>query len=283
MANEIGLTEVTAASQDIVANIVQTVLKQESILMPTVSDYSRFAVAGSKTVKVPKRTQFAAADKTENTSLTNQVLTFTTDDIALTKHKAILATLERIAGVQANVNVASEILVESAKELALQIDKDLIVQLKLVSTAAPDHLLDYSNTPTDTILQTDILEARRLLNTQIVPMSDRFMVISPDQEKAMLLISDFVRADAYGNAGGLINAEIGRVYGFTVLMHTQLAGNQSLFYHKSHVGMAMQMAPQYATNFDLPSVSDQYLLHELYGMIVLDAGKRGVFFNGTGS
>lgn len=280
---EVGLTEVSATSTAIVANVVQTVLKQSSILMPTVDDYSRFAGPGASSVKVPRRTQFAAANKAENTNLTAQEITFAADEIALSLHKAIYAKLERIAGAQAGVDVAAEILVEQARELALQVDKDIITQLKLVSTATPDHLLDYANTPTDTIQQTDILEARRLLNVQNVPMADRFMVISPDQEKAMLLISDFVRADAYGSAQGLINGEIGRVYGFTVLMHNSLAAVDALFYHKSHVGMAMQLQPEYRTDFDLASVSDEFLLHQLYGVKAMDSGKRGVYFNGTGA
>ena len=279
---EIGLTEVGATSQAVVANVVQQVLKQKSILIPTIEDFSRFAAPGALSVGVPRRTQFAAADKTENTSLTAQELTFAADTISLNKHKAIYASLERIASVQATPDVQAEILVEMAGELALQIDKDIITQLKLVSTSAPDHLLDYAATG-GPIAQADILEARRLLNIQNVPMQDRFLVVSPDQEKAMLSIADFVRADAYGSAGGLMNGELGRLYGFTVLMHTSLSAVDSLMYHKSHAGMAMQLAPEYHTNFDVPKVADQYLLHQLYGVKVMDLGKRGVYFNGTGS
>ena len=66
---EIGLTEVSATSQAVVANIVQMTLKQESIVLPTVSDWSRFAVPGAASVKAPRRNTFAAANKAENTSL----------------------------------------------------------------------------------------------------------------------------------------------------------------------------------------------------------------------
>lgn len=280
---EIGLTEVGATSQAVVANVVQQVLKQKSILIPTIEDFSRFAAPGALSVGVPRRTQFAAADKTENTSLTAQELTFAADTISLNKHKAIYASLERIASVQATPDVQAEILVEMAAELALQIDKDIITQLKLVSTTAPDHLLDYGNSPTDTLAQADILEMRRLLNVQNIPMQDRYLVVSPDQEKALLSIADFVRADAYGSAAGLMNAELGRIYGFTVLMHTSLSAADTLAYHKSHAGMAMQLAPEYHTNFDVPKVADQYLLHQLYGVKVMDSGKRGVYINGSGA
>lgn len=283
MANEIGATEVSAVEQAVIANVVQTVLKQKSILLPTCDDYSRFAVPGSLSVGIPRRTQFAAADKSENTDLTAQEITFSADTISLNKNKAVYAKLEEIAGLQANVDVKSEVILEMANELALQVDKDLLVQLKLASSSAPDHILDYTDSSGDVIAQADILNARYLLNVQKVPMENRYMVISPLKEKEMLAIADFVRADAYGNAGGLMNGELGRIYGFTVLMHTELSGAHSLFYHKSHVGYAFQMQPKYSTNFQLASISDEFLLRQLYGCKVMDSGKRGVFYNGTGS
>lgn len=185
MANEIGVTEVDATRQDLVASLVQEVLKQKSILLPTIMDYSAFAVPGAKSVSIPRRTQLAAANKVENTDLTAQEITFAADKIDLNLHKAIYSKLEKIAGIQANVSVETEIIMEMANELALQVDKDILAELRLASAAAPDHRLQYANTPTDTIQAVDILEARRLLNVQVAPMEDRYMLISPDQEKAI--------------------------------------------------------------------------------------------------
>ena len=279
---EIGVTEVTASSQEIVSSIVQDVLKQKSILLPTVMDYSSFAIPGSDMVKIPRRTQFAAADKTENTALVAQELTFSVDTINLTTHKAIYASLERIAGVQNMVNTEAEIIKEMAAELALQVDKDLLTQLKAVSTAAPDHLLDYVDTVGDVIAAADILEARRLLNVQNVPQEDRFMLISPTKEKEILSIPTFVEVDRYGPNDAISNGELGRIYGFRVMMHTQLAAAESLFYHKSHVGYASQLNAEFKKDQDLSKVADEYLLHSIYGATVLDTGKRGVFYNGSG-
>ena len=283
MAGEMGLTEVSATSVALISQIVQETLKQRAIILPTVTDRTGEVVKGGKSVGFPRRTEFAAANKAENTDLTNQVITFSVDTLDLNIHKGILATLEDIARIQATPNVDAEIIQEMANEIALQVDKDLIVQLKLVSTAAPDHLLDYSNSPTDTLLQTDILEARKLLNTAKVPLTDRFMVIPPDQEKAVLLISDFVRADTYGTPAGLREAELGRIYGFTVMMHTELAAADSLFYHKSHVGYASQIAAKFDRDRNVPALSDEFALSMLYGTKVLDSGKRGVYFNGSGA
>ena len=270
---QIGLTEVSATSVQVVASIVQDVLKQEAKLLPTIMDYSAFAAKGASMVKVPRRTQFAAADKSENVALTAQELTFAVDSISLDKNKAIYAALERIAEVQATPNVEAEIIMEMAKELALQVDKDIYTELLLASAAAPDHRIAFVGA---TLAQTDLLEARRLLNVQNVPMDNRFLAIAPDEEKALLSISDFVRADAYGSAGGLINGEIGRIYGMAVIMSNVVTAGLPIVYHKSCVGFAQQLTPEYDTYKDLKNTSKEYLLNHIYGVEVLDGGKRQV-------
>jgi N4-gp56 family major capsid protein len=279
----ISQTEINASSQALISAVVQQVLKQESILLPSIIDYSGLAQAGNKSVGINRRTQFTAADKVEETDLTAQVLTFSADTIDLNKHKAIYAELERLAAVQAMPNVDQEIIMEMAQELALQVDKDIIVQLKLASSAAPDHILDYSNTPTDTVQAADILEARRLLNVQKVPQADRFMLISPSQEKAMLQIANFIEVDKYGPNEAIANAELGRIYGFRVLMHTELSDADTLFWHRSACGFARQVNPEFKKDMNLKGVKDEYLLHTLYGVKVLDSGKRQVYFNGSGA
>ena len=270
---QMGLTEVSATSMDVIASIVQDTLKQESKLLPLISDYSAFAVKGAASVKVPRRTQFTAADKAENTALTAQELTFAVDQISLDKNKAIYAALEKVAELQATPNVESEIIMEMAKELALQVDKDIFAQIALASSASPDHRIAFVGSD---VAQTDLLQARYLLNVQSVPMDGRFLGIAPDQEKALLSISDFVRADAYGSAGGLVAGEIGRLYGMTVVMSNVFTAARAYVWHKSAVGFAQQMTPEYSTDVDLKNTAKEYLLQHVYGVKVLDSGKRQV-------
>jgi N4-gp56 family major capsid protein len=270
---QIGLTEVSATSMDVIASIVLDTLKQESKLIPLVGDYSAFAQKGAMSVKVPRRTQFAAADKAENTALTAQELTFAVDTISLTKNKAIYAALERVAEMQATPNVESEIIMEMAKELALQVDKDIFACIAAASAAAPDHRLVFVGAD---VAQADLLSARYLLNVQNCPLDNRYLGIAPDQEKALLSISDFVRADAYGSAGGLVNGEIGRLYGMTVVMSNVFTAARAYVWHKSAVGFAQQMTPEYSTDVDLKNTAKEYLLQHIYGCQTMDSGKRQV-------
>lgn len=272
---EIGLTETSATSAELVANLVQETLKQSAVLMPTLTDYSRFAVKGAASVDVPRRNQFASSNKTENVDLVAQELTFSKDTIPLNLHKAIYAKLEKIADLQASVEVEAEILMEQAKELALQMDRDLLAQLELASVAAPDHNVAYVGA---SLGKADILEARKLLNIQSVPQEGRFLLISPASEKALLDISDFVHVDKYGPSAtaALHNGELGRIYGFSVIMSTIADDLKTLAYHKSAVGFAVQQQPEYKTMDELKSVSKEHLLHWVYGCKVMDLGKRQV-------
>ncbi len=270
---EIGLTEVSATSMQIVSALVQQTLKQESKLLPTIMNYSQFAVKGADSVKVPRRTQFAAANKSENTDLVAQELTLSLDTISLNKNKAIYAALERIAELQATPNVEAEIVQEMAKEIALQVDKDIYAQLLLASAAAPDHRIAYAGAA---LAQVDILEALRLLKVQNVPMQDMFMAIHPTDEKSILSISDFIRADTYGSPNGLVNGVVGKVYGLPILVTNVATENRAIVYHKSAVGFASQLEPEFKTDQNLKATSKEYLLEMIYGVSVLDSGKRQV-------
>jgi hypothetical protein len=281
---EISDTELVATQQDLISSIVQDTLKQNAKLIPTVTDYSSFAPAGAKSVSIPRRDTFTAEQKAENTTLTKQEMTFSADQINLDKKKAILASVELISELQSNVNVNAEIIMEQAKELALQVDNDIVTELKLASAAAPDHRVQFANTPTDTIQQSDILEARRLLCNVNVPMDDQlFMGIHCDQEKSLLSIADFVRADSYGSPEGLRMGMIGRVYNFNVVVSTAFDAGELVFWHKSAVGYASQQAPSFMQDDDLDNIARKLLLYHVYGTKVLSGGVRQVLFNATGA
>lgn len=279
----IGVTDVNVTRQALVASIVQETLKQKSILLPTVTDYSSYAVPGAKSVAISRRAQFAAEDKAEDTDLTGQGLVFVNDTIELSLHKAIYAEAELIAAAQSNVALEAEIIKEMAAELALQVDKDIITKLKLASAAGPDHIVQFANTPTNTLQATDVLEARRLLNVQNISQEDRFMLVSPDQEKALLSISSFIEVDKYGPNAAIAKGELGSIYGFRVLMHTGLSAAEAIFWNKMAVGFASQVNPEFKTDENLKGVKKEYLLHHLYGVKELQAGKAQVFFNATGA
>jgi N4-gp56 family major capsid protein len=278
-----GVTETVATKQDVVSAIVQKELIQSSILIPTVTDLTPWVKKGATQVTAPRAGSFTVQDKAENTGTDWQSITFAGDALLLDKYKHIPALLEDIAQMQAAVDVEGEYIRRMASAMALQMDVDLIVQLKLCSASSPDHIRALGNSGAG-ITVANILEARKLLNQQNVPQSERFLVISPAQESYMLAIDNFVSAEKYGSSQPVMNAELGRVFGFTVLMHNSLSDAEALAYHKSHAAFARQQDPRFERQrASLKELGDELSLSTLYGCKVMDSGKRGVFFNDDGT
>lgn len=272
---DMGLTEVDASIMDEVSMMVQAELKQKSMLIPLVQNFT--AGKGMDTIKIPRAGGFTAESKAENTALTAQVLTFATDDLVMNKHKAVLVRLEEIAALQARPDVVGEILARMSSELALQIDKDIVTQLEATSASSPDHRVAYANSGTDNTFQkADILAARQLLHVQNVPFSECYIGVSPASEVALLGITDFVHADTYGSANGVVNGELGRLFGARVIMSNVFADAKTIIWHPTHVAFALQQALTLKVQDDLDNVATKYLASQLYGAKVMDAGKRAV-------
>lgn len=276
----ISATEVGTTRQDLVSAVVQETLKLKALYIGTVMDYSASVPAGAKSVYIPRRGQFTAADKAEDTDLTAQAFTFTQDNLTLS-HKAILSEMELIADLQSAVNVEAEIIKESAMELSKSVDALIRTQLKLASSSGPDHILDYVDTAGDVIALADIANARKLLNAQNVPMEERYMAVSAKKEYELLQIANFIQAERYGSSEALVNGEIGRIFGFKVILDNGLADAETLFWHKSAAAFAVQLQPSFEKMMNLPGIKNQYLLHTVAGSKVLQAGVCNVFLNGV--
>jgi hypothetical protein len=159
-----GKTEVDAVSTELVLGaMVQEQLIQEAVLLPTVNSYP--APLGSDKVKIPKAGGFTVNDKAENTAADSQTLTYSTDDLALDKHKVIQVLVEKFAMTQSEVSMLSDIASRAGKAMALQLDTDIITGLVATSASAPDHRVAFAGA---NIAQVDIIGARKLLKIQNV-------------------------------------------------------------------------------------------------------------------
>lgn len=273
-----GKTEVDAVSEELILGaMVQEQLIQEAKLLNTVSLYP--APMGVDKVKIPKAGGFTVGNKTENTAVESQTITYSTDDLSLDKHKVIQVLLEKFAVKQSKVNALVDISQRAGKAMALQLDTDIIAGLEAVSTSAPDHAIAYAGS---TIAQVDILEAIRLLKAQYVNPANGFLGINPTQEKAMLQIADFVRYDAQANANGLQFGILGKIYGLNVIVHTGFDAAKSIVWVPEHVGVAIQEQVTYDMDKDLPNLAERHSWDMIYGVKTLASGVKGVLL-GTAS
>lgn len=267
----LGKTEVDAVSAELIADLTQSFLIQEAKLLPSVLDYSALAGPGMDKIKIPKAGGFTVNDKTENTAVESQAITWSTDDLALDKHKVIQVLVEKYAQLQGGGRVVADIAERAGKALALQIDTDIIAALVATSASSPDHRIALAGA---SFAEADILEARKLLNDQNVPLADRFLVIPTAYEKAALGLANLIQQDRYSGNMAIMTGEIGMAYGFRILVHT--GATYAVAYHKSHVAVAIQQGLTYDFDKDLPNLATRHSFDQIYGVKVLDSGKRGV-------
>ncbi len=280
---DMGVTETSATGLAVISALVQKQLIAAAKLMFTVQDESARVAPGALSVSFPRTGDLDPVAKSENTPSTSQVLTYAVDTLALDKHYHTYVRLEDIAGTQSVVNVEMDILERAGRGMAKQMDTSIYDALKAgASASAPDHIIQL--TSSGTILdEAAILAARKLLDDQNVPEDERFMVINPAQEKQLLAVANFIQAERYGSAGALTNGEIGRVFGFRIIKTTVCEAVKVLFYHRSALAFARQIEPKWEQMRNLPALANDYSLSALYGVKVLDSGKRVVHSNSSGS
>jgi hypothetical protein len=102
------------------------------------------------------------------------------------------------------------------------------------------------------------------------------MMVGPDQEKVMLKIADFVRADYYGSSN-IPSGEIGRVWGMPVMVHQGVATGKAYFYSKDAVGIAFQKAPSMAEQPEIAygTNAKRVAIDQLFGVKALQTGELG--------
>ena len=270
-----GVTETSAAALAQVSKVAQVYLQQESKLLPTVTDYSSLAVKGASSIKLPRSGGFTVGDKGENVSVDAQTLTYAADTISLDQHRVVQFLLEDIADQQAMINVVQDALMKAAKDMAYDIDAKIKAELDNASTAAPDHVIQYTDTVNEDIELADILEMRRLLVAQNIDPRECFLGVGAAQEKNMLLIDNFISAEKYGNNEAIMNGEIGKIYGMRVIV-SNVFSVESYAWHPSAVGFAFQQGIRTQRDYDLANLAWRYSLDYLAGFEVLDSGKRVV-------
>ncbi len=280
---DMGSTETSATAIALISSMVQMQLIAEAKIMFTVQDESARATKGASSVKFPRTGALDPVAKVENTASYSQALTYAGDTLSLNQHTHTFVRLEDIADVQSVVDVKSDIIERAGKGMAKAYDTYIYGLLKAgASASAPDHIVDHYSSSA-LITRAKILEARKLLDRQDVPDSDRFCIISPEQEAELLNIDGFVDADKYGARTALLNGEVGQLFGFRFIKTSVCEDNVTLYYHKSACAFARQIEPKWETMRNLSLLADEYSLSTLYGAKVLDSGKRLVVANGSGS
>jgi len=269
--------DIDDVSLELISSIFQSELIQASVLAPTVENFTSLVQDGADSVKIPRAGSFVVEKKQAAQKATSQKLVISTDKINFDEHAVTQGVIEDIASIQSNVPVVAEYIKRMASAHALQVDKDIYTQMKLTSSSAPDHRIVYAAGGAPT--KADFIAARKLLKKQNVPNDGRwYAAVNPDMEAVIVGLSDFVDADKWMSGSEQVksNGMLGRAYGFNILTSNVVTDDYMIFYHSSHVGIAFQKQARLQEQYKLEYLGLLLSLDQLYGVKVMDTGKRGV-------
>lgn len=271
-----GATEMT-----LISSIVQQELLEAVVVLPTLDNKSSMVEKGLKQIDIPRfdtdssgRFGDPATQNPDGTTAVGYVAAdLEVDSIQLNKWKNLSYRIPDRVSQQSRVNLEAELSRKAGKEFAIYMDKEAIAVLATLTDA-----VNYSGA-SDTLALADITEARKKLNRNNVPAGDRYLLISPEREQDMLNLPNFIKADEYGARDALLNGEIGRVFGFRVIVSNLLTAAQSFAYHKECVMYAIQDDVNFETQRAPVTIrATDYSFAAGWGLTLAYEGKKGVKF-----
>ena len=231
-----GNTELGATKQDIIAAIVQKELAFKAKLMPTITDVSRFAIPGSKTIEFPKMTSFTVVNRTEGSAGDSSVLTASNDIMSLNFNAYVAWIVDAMTKKQSNIEAEAVLAQRAAAALGRYVDTQIIAELVSVADLSVN-----GASPAD-IDKAAVLDMIEQIDAAEGDLDESVFIVPADQRKALLNISDFSANDVFGrpvNYTGII----GQLYGLPVLMHNGVGAQQVLCYEKSGLAVGFQSLP----------------------------------------
>lgn len=259
--------------------------------MPLIARDTDFSEPGwkGKTINIPYPGTFVAVDKAADTPVTPQVPTGVTTPLTLNKHKVVPFLVEDFAAAQANTNLMDRYIEPAAIAIAEQVETDMFANFAGLTPTA--------GTAGTNITAASLLAARKILNDNKAPMSERYAIVSTKDEQALL--SDTTLANYFAYRGQQLAAgQLGELYGLPIFL-SQLVpavgsapvSTKNLVFHKNAFLVAFRpfrdlpagsgvssatindpvsgISIRVARQYDINNIGMRVNLDVLYGSIVL--------------
>lgn len=264
-----GNTQLGPSKQDIIIAAVQAEIKYQAKLLPYVTDFSAFTGKGMKSVAVPKLTSFTATNRTSGSAGVPAVLTASSDTIDLDQRAYVSWLVDATDEMQSTLAVQLEFAKRAATAHGRYVD-DYIITILEASAG-------YNQGVLTAVTRDALLDMREyLLGTGKCMRENLALAVGTDNEKAMLKIDEFTRADAYGSSN-IPAGVIGQVFGIPVIVHAGLAAGKVYMWDKNGVGIAFQKAAtmESQTAIDYGTGAKLVAMDQLFGAEALQQGEAG--------
>jgi hypothetical protein len=219
---------------------------REKIVLPNLvrRDWSPELAEAGDTVNTRRPAKMTTNDFTYNGQITVQNLSAANVPITLNQHKEVTFEVTDREASRSFKNIVDEFMDPAMLALANDVDTAIAsLYTDIAGASASTTLTAASAAAWDATIQS----ARTTLNRNLVPTGDRYLVLSDDDEGALLSIDKFVKVNESGDGGrALRNGEIGRLYGFDIFRASNIVQvgsplvRKNLAFHRDAFAMVMR-------------------------------------------
>lgn len=262
--------EMDATKEDKILNLVQKELKFRAMLPAFFTDVSSFAVKGAKSISFPKLGSFTAETRAAGAAFNEQVVASSADQLDLDKRVGVHYVIDPDEAIESVLQWELETAQRAASAHARKVDLDIIAELESVGVAV---------TPTGDITRDIILDMREdLLSNEADLENEGMILVSVDQEKALLKIDEFKNQDIYGVNGAVRLGQIGTIYGMPVVRHSGLGASTYYMATRSALAYGFQKRPSMASQPAVEYGADAFktTISCKYGLKGMQLGQAGV-------
>lgn len=237
MANEIGSTQLDPTYMEIISEMAQRALIEQSVLMGTIRDVSAFAVKGADSISFPKNDNlFTVENRASATAGTNQQIAFSNDTLLINQRAHIQWLVDSNDAHLSRLDVQRELIERASREHAVDFDRKIIAEME--SAGIP------TTTAAAAITQDIILEMRVVLLKNKAKKEAITLAVGPANEANMLKIDPFVSAQEYGRPI-TPSGVLGSLYGMPTVVTSELDDDEYFMYEKDGVGQGFSRTMEF--------------------------------------
>jgi N4-gp56 family major capsid protein len=243
------------------------------VLANLVKRYDRDVKSKGQTVQIPNLSNISANPKVNNTQVTLNAPVEGVEVITIDQYFDSSVLVEDNADAQSAYDTHSEYRKKAGYAIAEEMDKFIATEM----TSDFSSVGTYGTDLTYAIF----LDAKLALDNAKVPLTERYLVVTPQGHREMLEVDEFIRYDAMGASGqpsAIKTGKVGMILGSEVYMSQNLvvtAGtpvqNNNLYFHRESFGLAVQKGIKVEMQRKTEYLGDLIVASALWGGTVIRA------------
>lgn len=215
--------DVSNVQEALVAEAVQRELQASAKLAGLFRDYSSMVGKGTASLKIPRADSFSVSDRdtATPTAASASNLTFAFDQIDLDQSKYVYYVIPGDVELDAKPSYELTAAERSASSHARGMDIARIDELFTGGSSATNVEYDAGVSDIEDTLLSMIQAADE---SNMLDDGERFLIVRPQERKALLSVQNFVQANRYGTNQAVVSGELGSLYNVRVIV-TNLSGS----------------------------------------------------------